>query len=223
MNLFSKVRTIALSNLHTVLDRAINLNSVGAVEQHVRDLEAARQDLEGTLAEARYDLRTKRSNLSTHETHAEKLTADIRTLMGANGGETSEQNKAAARQLAGQLATLRETIATDDSTCHDSAEVEMKLTQAVAAINAKETEMKQRVGTLRAQASSTQAKNRAANALESVGNALEAGGSIDNVADKVGRENARADAKFDRALGAVPADPTTGAKADAILAELTGR
>lgn len=221
MSIFSKVRTIALSNLHTVLDRAINLNSVGAVEQHVRDLEAACQDLEGTLAEARFDLRTKRGNLQTHETHAERLTADIRTLM--NGAEQSAGNQSAARQLAGQLATLRETISTDNATILDATEVEGKLAQAVSAINAKETEMKARVGALRATAASTQAKNRAASALDAVGNAIEAGGSIDCVADKIGREGARGDAKFDRALGGVPVDPAAVAKADAILAELTGR
>jgi phage shock protein A len=222
MSIFSKVRTIALSNIHTVLDATINLNSIGAVEQHVRDLEDARKDLEGTLAEARYDLRTRRSDLATGAAHAEKLTADIKLLLAQNDGAPSGEQRSAARQLAGQLAGLRETAAADEVAVAATVETEGKLREAVVRVNARETEMKQRVGTLRAQVSSTQAKQRAAGALDAVSSAVAAGGSIDGAADRIGRENARADAAFDRAVGELPgADPSAGAKADAILAELS--
>ncbi len=215
--IFAKIRTIGLSNVHGVLDRVIDLNSVGAVEQHARDLEAARQDLEGTLAEARYDLRTKANNLATHQTHAAQLEDQIK-LLAATGGD---QNMVSARLLAGELAALRPRIDTETQQQTDAQGTVDRLAAAVQQVNAKEVELKGKLGDLRGQIGMAVAKGRAAHALDAVGGAIEAGGAVDGALDRAGRQGARADAAFDRAVGALPGAADNAAAADAILAELT--
>jgi phage shock protein A len=220
VSLFSKVRTITLSSMHGVLDKAIDMNSIGAVEQHIRDLEDARKDLEGTLAESRFDLKTKQNNLTTHRASATSLGTNIRTLLASNGGAPAPQQTASAKTLAANLATMRALVATEEQQIADAQSVVNRMTQAVAQVNVKETEMKTQLGTLRGQVAASKAKSKAAGALDAVGSAVEAGGSIDGLTEKIGRENARSDAAFERALGSMPTAEHS-AEADAILAEFT--
>ena len=53
MTLFGKSRIALLSTLHGLLDKVIDLNSIGAVRQFIRDLEASLQEMSNSLAEAR--------------------------------------------------------------------------------------------------------------------------------------------------------------------------
>ena len=50
-----KIRTLVLSNLHELLDKTIDLNSTGAIKQHIRDLETARDKItdEAAIAKGR--------------------------------------------------------------------------------------------------------------------------------------------------------------------------
>ncbi len=216
-SIFSKIRTIGLSNIHGVLDAVIDLNSVGGVEQHIRDLEDARKDLEGTLAEARYDLRNRTNNLATHTAHASSLETNIRTLAAAGG----DQNMTSAKLLASELAALRKTIVSEEQDTSEASATVDKLRDAVSSVNVKEGEMKAKLGQLRSTVGMAKAKDRAASALDAVGGAIEAGGSIDSAVDRAGRQGARADAAFDRAIGSLPDRAQNSAEADAILAELT--
>ncbi len=220
-SIFQKIRTITLGNVHTLLDKVGELNTVGQVEQHVRDLEDARKDLEGSLAEARYDLRTRANNLTTHQIHAGQLEGNIRTLMAAGG----DQNVTSARLLAIELGTLRKTIEAEEPGVPEQQGVVDKLSQAVAAINGEEQAAKGKLGTLRSQVATSRAKDRAATALEQVGTAMANGGAIDSAMDRLiwarnPLSHARSDAAFERALGGLPVS-NADADADAILAELT--
>lgn len=218
-SIFQKVRNITLGNVHTLLDGLQGLNDIGSIEQYVRDLEEARKDLEGTLAEARYDLRTKENNLSTHTTHAAELENQIRTLANAGG----DQNVTSARILAVELAALRPQIQTEEAQVTEQRENVDKLREAVAGVNVQETQAKSKLGQLRSMSAGSKAKEHAATALEAVGDVLEAGGAVDSAIDRVGRKSARADAAFERAVGSLPNQATNMAAADAILAELTAK
>ena len=44
-SIFSKVRALALGNIHDLLDKAIDLNSPAVVRQYVRDLGEAKEQL----------------------------------------------------------------------------------------------------------------------------------------------------------------------------------
>src|ERR1044071_6503532 len=153
-SIFDKVRNITLSNIHGVLDKLQGLNDVRSVEQYVRELENARQDLEGTLAEARYDLRTKENNLNVHIHHGTDLETQIRNLMAPGG----DQNHAPAKILATELSGLRQIISTEEPQVAEARENLNKLSEAVAAANLQEQQAKAKLGQLRSQSSSARAK-----------------------------------------------------------------
>ncbi|MEK7566941.1 MAG: PspA/IM30 family protein, partial [Patescibacteria group bacterium] len=56
--IFKKFRDLGLASIHSLLDKAIDLNSVAVVKQHVRDLENALSELENGAAEAAGYVRT---------------------------------------------------------------------------------------------------------------------------------------------------------------------
>lgn len=207
-SIFSKVRVIVLGNVHTILDKAIDMNKIASVEQYVRDLQDARKDLEGELAEQKYSLTVKQNNLASHKKREAELVANIQRL-----GDVP-----ASKTLAVELLGLRKTIVDEEQMVVSDQDTVTKLTTVVAQVNQKEAEMQRQLGTLRAQESTAKAKTRAADAIERIGAATEAGGSVDSMVDSIGRQAARADAQLDRAVAGIqqPSD----AEADALLASI---
>jgi phage shock protein A len=215
--IFSKARTIFLSNVHSVLDAAINLNDVGAVEQHCRDLQDARRDLEGQLAESRYDLTNIERNLHAHEAHDAELVANIRTLV-------TVQKQQAAKALTVELQSLRTQIETEKLELNDKQTRVANLEDVVAKVNAQEKQMIGQLGKLRAVKATASANTKAAAAIEAASSAVAAGGNVDNLVDKIGREGAVANARLDRAMGELNTNPSIAsadASAEALLASLT--
>ena len=224
LGIFSKVRTIALSNIHTVLDKTIDLNDIGAVTQHIRDLESANADMAGSLAEAKFDASSKAKNLEMHRTHASELEGNIKLLMDNNGNTPTDQQRASARNLAVELAGLRTQISAEEALLKGAQDNIDKLFAAAARTNNIEAQMKNQLGVLRAQDSSTKAAEKAAKAISAVSSVTETSSSIDNITEQMGRRQARADAALDRSLGTLGvSNATSDTAADAILAELTNK
>jgi len=71
--IFEKARIAALSAAHSLLDKVVDLNSIGAVKQYVRDLESALEDLEDATAAAAGHVKTVKRD-------AERLKAQIKEL-----------------------------------------------------------------------------------------------------------------------------------------------
>jgi len=221
--IFSKIRTLTLSNIHSILDKAIDMNSIPAMEQHIRDLTAARKDLEGQLAEARYTLTTKTSLMNNHKAKIAELTENATLLANANNGNPTEAQMSSARQMASTIIQLNETLAEDEAAISDAKTMVTGLEDAVSKVTANETLYKSNINKLQSQANAAAAKTKAANAMEAAGNAVQAGGNLDGISDKIGREAARADDAFNRALGNVPSsqpDELSSLKADALLSSL---
>lgn len=214
-SLFQKARLITLSNLHTILDKTIDLNSIGAVEQHCRDLEDARKSLQGELAEQKYTLDSAKKNLTSHTSKRDELLKSIRTL-----GSTHPSVSA----LAQEVVRLKDQIESDTKDISAGEENYTKLEMSVNRVLAAENQMKEQVGKLKATKATSEAQNRATAAVEAAGKAVSAAGSIDNIADKINRDAARSNAAFDNALSELP-DPNNqanSARADALLAEIFG-
>lgn len=212
-SIFSKVRTIFLSNVHTVLDKTIDLNSIAAVEQNIRDLEEARKDLEGELAEQQYDLNKKKTDSVAHEARKNELIASIQKL-----GTTHPSAKA----LAEDVVRLNDLMTQEQQVIIQITQTVNGLSAAVSKVRAKEADMKSQLGRLKAMDSTAKAQNRAVSAIEAVSSATDTS-SIDNIQTKIEHNAARAGAAFDRALNDLPdTSSNTSAEADALLAELAG-
>jgi phage shock protein A len=215
-SIFAKVRVITLGNFHSLLDKVIDLNSIPMIEQYVRDLEDARKDLQGTLAEKKFDLTTAQNDLKTHQATSAGMERDIQLL-------ASQEKNDAAKRLAVALVGINRAIEQDKAAIATVQGTVARFEDAVARVVAQEQKMKTQLGTLRTTVALSRSQQRATAAVEAAGTAIQAGGSIDNLAERIGHEAARSQAAFENALGAMetPADASTDAEADALLARLT--
>ena len=65
--IFEKIRVSALAGVHGVLDKVIDLNKVGVVEQYIRELEDERKKLQDELAGQKHDLAKRKGDLVGHK------------------------------------------------------------------------------------------------------------------------------------------------------------
>src|SRR5512142_2884877 len=82
-SLWQKIRTLTLGNLHELLDAAIDLNSVAACKQYVRDLEEAKDKMRdqaaaarGRLGQSQAAVATLEHQIATDTEHAQLLLDD---------------------------------------------------------------------------------------------------------------------------------------------------
>lgn len=208
----SKVRTILLANVHAVLDKVIDMNSIGAIEQHIRDLENNRKELEGQLAEARF-VSSRNDNIITNgQKRIDELEAAIAHLSDDK-----------AMPLSIEINRITAEIEDHRSNVDTNKEQAAKLENIVSSLITKETEMKRQVQKLKSMQATTVAQNRATAAIEAAGKATEGAGSIDNLADKIERANARSNAAFDKAVNTLPDTSVADASAAATLARIRAK
>src|SRR3989344_735099 len=82
MSVFGKTRLAVLSVANSLLDRVIDLNSVEAVKQNIRDIEVSRDSLSDSVATARGYVTGVKREVSQLATERDKLNRQIDTLSG---------------------------------------------------------------------------------------------------------------------------------------------
>lgn len=211
--IFQKLRTIVLSNIHSLLDKTIDLNSVEAVKQHVRDLEDALKDLENGAAEAAGYVRTlNRENVEMVE-KAVRLDRTIEVILCDDNPEND--HLATAKQV--ELDGLNERITQVGQELAENKNTAKNLDEAVSALKSKHAAMVRQIQTLESMSRSNKAKKDAAEAMGRVREMVRAGEdvSVDSVISRMKREGDVANEKFERAMGEM--SETTGK--DAAIAE----
>jgi phage shock protein A len=80
-SLIQKVNTLISSNLHGLIDRALEGNSLQVMDQHIRDVETNLEALEDSAATVGGTVRTLKRKYEEFANQAEKLDRDIDTLI----------------------------------------------------------------------------------------------------------------------------------------------
>ncbi len=211
----SKLRIIGLSNLHSVLDKVIDLNSPGAVEQYIRDLEGSSRTLDQEISKAIAGGRTKNAEKVGKVKRIAQLEEVIDEILGnddPNDDDAAIPKMAEKQRLEAEMATLDTNIA-------DAGSLQGQLTEAKALIDSKIGEMKIRLQRLRDTDSGAKAKEEAANALRAVRGHLsqDHSGSVDSALARAEKRGAIADVSLERAMSDVRA--VGGADEATILAK----
>ncbi len=219
--ILSKLRTLTLGNLHELLDAAIDLNSVAACKQHVRDLEEAKGKImdeaavaKGRVGQAEGDLKAIQLKIDTNTEHAQLLLDDDDP---SNDGDAQTLME---RVVADQ--ELLETKQADLATAKQTADA---LAEAARKIAAKHAEMVANVRRLESLERSTKAKEQATSAIKKAAGAANAAGevSVDDVAQRLKDRSVAADAKFQNALGTMGdsvSESVQAAKAKQLIAKM---
>ena len=80
-NLFEKINTLISANLHGIVDRALETNSVKVMDEYIRKVERNLEALEDSAATVGGTVRTLKRKYEEFATAAEKLDRDIDTLI----------------------------------------------------------------------------------------------------------------------------------------------
>ena len=79
---FEKVETLIKANLHSMVDRALDQNSVAVLDEYIRQAENNLDDLEDALITVKGQVKTLERKYKTFKAEAESLDRDIDRLLG---------------------------------------------------------------------------------------------------------------------------------------------
>lgn len=80
-SLFQKINTLISANLHGMIDRALEGNSMQVMDEYIRDVERNLEALEDSAATVGGTVKTLKRKYEEFANHAEKLDRDIDTLI----------------------------------------------------------------------------------------------------------------------------------------------
>jgi phage shock protein A len=198
-SLFQKARIAALSTAHGLMDKVVDLNSIGAVKQYVRDLENALDDLQDAAATAAGHVRTVQRDADQLKSQIKELNQNIDFILS----DGKPENDHLATPLEARLIGLEQLVSTKDEEIATGQKTAQALSEAVSTLQTKYQNMVQQVIRLEAMDKAAKAKESAVEAMRQAGQITSAGGdvSIDAVADRIQRRSDVADARFERVMG----------------------
>lgn len=218
--IFKKVRTLVLSNAHDLLDRRI-AKTPGALRQHVRDLEVARDQVADDVAVAQGNVSTIKSNIAMFEAKKEKNEKEIDALLG----DGIVENDYHAMPLAEAVVQFEKTLAVFQSQLVNQQTLVAELESARMQITAKHSEYLHRLNGLELKERAKKARDTVTATLNSANSILGAIGateSVDNHEARLNQEDAISKARFERALASIgakgPEEDVDKSKAAALIA-----
>lgn len=216
-SLFQKARIAALSTAHALMDKVVDLNSIGAVKQYVRDLENSLEDLEDASAAAAGHVRTVQRDADQLRSQVKELNQNIDFILGDNKPE----NDYLATPLEARLIGLEQRMGTQGEEITTGQKTAQALAEAVSTLQTRYQNMVQQVQRLEAMDKATKAKESAVEAIRQAGQIASTGSdvSIDAVADRIQRRADVADARFERAMG----DMSGQVEKDVVIAQAQAR
>lgn len=217
VSLFSKIRTAVLANAHELIDKVIDLNSIAAVKQHIRDLENAIDQMEEAAIQAGGHRRTVTRELSQLQSQVKELNRNIDFILT----DPDEENDYLALPMEARLQALEEQLATAQENIVTANQVAEALNEALSNVQAQHQQMMTQLARLEAMERAAKAKELAARTIEQVGRVDTTGAiaSVDSVAAKVQRRADVAEERFERAMEGV----TGGFEKDVALAQAKAR
>lgn len=215
--ILNKARILFLSNIHQLLDKAIDMNSVAAVQQYVRDVEDALNELSESVAASKGSLNVSQRDQMRLQGEINQLNANIDAIL--TDGNPANDKFAVKWQT--ELTSKDQEL----DLLIQQVEVHQKefdaLSQTRTALENKKNAMVSQIDRLKSLQAMTEAKEQAASSIQQateLTNNLNGGPSVDNVTRRLEQRAATADAALDQAMGSI--NSTTGADEAAALAEI---
>jgi len=181
--LFSKARLAALSIAHSVLDKAIDMNSVEAVKQNIRDLETSSEELEKSLATHRGLNRGLVRDVEELKSRKTDLDGQINSLLTDN--DPSNDHNAAT--LEAELMGVEPLLADKVVECSDMDGTLKMLVGTHSRMKAKLTTMRGQLSRLQSMEHTAKTKESAAAAMRQAKETMSSGvdASVDSVAARL--------------------------------------
>lgn len=198
-SLASKVSTLIRGNVHELLDKLIDLNSMAAVKQHVRDLETASEQIDRNAAVAKGRVKQAEGEIAEIQKGIAKDNGKIDLILG----DDDDTNDDLALPIQKRVKAAEEEVASKQEDLVTLKKTADALGQASAKLHAKTEEMIKQCKRLADMERTAAAQEQASSALKAANSAAAVGSkaSIDNVAQKIRDRSAAAGAVFDQQMG----------------------
>lgn len=188
-SLFEKINTLISANLHAIVDRALETNSVQVMDEYIRQVERNLEALEDSAATVGGTVRTLKRKYEEFSAAAEKLDRDIDTLIVKGKDELASAAQA-------ELNTKQQLSQEYYQQWHDQETQYQKMLDMRLKLEGRLTTIKQEREHLRALIELAEAKKvttksiKSLNDLSSVGDA-EISSLSDQIRNRLDQEDAR--------------------------------
>ena len=194
-SLFQKIDTLIKANLHAMVDRALDANSVEVLDQYIRQAEDNLDDLEDALVTVKGQVKTLQRKYETFQAEAEALDRDIDRLLGLGKEDLAMAAQSQYNTKADLAEEYRQQYERQKAEADKLAEARLKLEARLRTIK---QEREHVLGLLElAKSKEIAAKSmKSLDSLEGVGDS-----DISRVADKIRERLDRADAEVEMRAG----------------------
>lgn len=193
--LFQKIDTLIKANLHAMVDKALDSNSVAVLDEYIRQAEDNLDDLEDALVTVKGQVKTLQRKYETFQAEAEALDRDIDRLLGLGKEDLAMAAQSQYNTKADLAEEYRQQYERQKAEADKLAEGRLKLEARLRTIK---QEREHVLGLLElAKSKEIAAKSmKSLDALEGVGDS-----DISRVADKIRERLDRADAEVEMRAG----------------------
>ena len=224
LGIFSKISLISKSGAHSLLDKIIDANSVEALEQFIRELEAAMQAESTETIKADVMAKGLHQQIASIQSQVDQFNNAINRLLG----DDDPSNDKDAEPMAAHVIELEDEIENLKAQETAANENHQLLSDTLDKLKERHTTMVTQLRQLRAAKSQTAADNKAANAVRNIQNlttgvdSVHLGGALANAQNQsaVAREELR------QAVGSIQSTPEAllqKSKAEQRIAEMRAK
>jgi phage shock protein A len=194
-SIFQKVQTLISANLHAMVDKALDANSVEVLDEYIRQAENNLDDLEDALVTIKGQVKTLQRKYQTLQAEAEALDADIDRLLRLGKDDLAMAAQSQYNSKADLAEEYRQQYERQKQEADNLADARLKLEARLRTIR---QEREHVLGLLElAKTKEIAAKSmKSLDALEGVGDS-----DISRVADRIRARLDRADAEVEMRAG----------------------
>ncbi len=193
--IFQKVQTLISANLHAMVDKALDTNSVAVLDEYIRQAENNLDDLEDALVTVKGQVKTLQRKYETFRAEAESLDADIDRLLKLGKDDLAMAAQSQYNSKADLAEEYRQQYDRQKAEADNLADARLKLEARLRTIK---QEREHVLGLLElAKTKEIAAKSmKSLDSLEGVGDS-----DISRVADRIRQRLDRADAEVEMRTG----------------------
>jgi len=216
-SLFQKIETLVKANLHSMVDQALDANSVAVLDEYIRQAEDNLEDLEDALVTVKGQVRTLKRKYETFRAEAEALDADIDRLLGLGKEDLAIAAQSQYNSKLDLAEEYRQQYERQKEEADKLADARLKLEARLRTIK---LEREHVIGLLElAKTKEVAAKSmKSLDALEGVGDS-----DISRVADKIRARLDRADAEVEMRTGRLSSQMDEVLQTDRVKGQLAER
>lgn len=196
-SILEKLGLIVKGNIHDLLDKVIDWNSISALKQYARELETAIDDIEDEVAVAEGSANTAHDTLLSLESKLSEIQTNIDFILG----DGDDANDHLAEPLMARQITLEEQRESAEQEVETYRTTMQEVGKVASALNTKLESSLAQIRKLEGLKNVTAAKNRASGAVKLAERLSATNISVDNLGARIVNEANIADARLRRALG----------------------